>query len=99
VFIEILGTRSRDQIEAIKMAYADRTGHSLEKAIDSEVSGHFKHALLTIGKPKKENKFLFRLCPCCVYFYLREMQSLEMQNIMPSEFTKLWKVLERTTTH
>lgn len=50
VFIKILTTRSRVQTEAIGKAYADLTGHSLEKAVTAETSGTFKKALIALSK-------------------------------------------------
>merc|ERR1719502_1824756 len=45
-FINILSTSSREQIAAIKTAYENSHGESLEKAIGKEFSGDIKKALL-----------------------------------------------------
>jgi len=54
VFIDILATRSRAQVEAMGRAYADISGHSLAKALDKEVSGTFKAALIALVTPRDE---------------------------------------------
>lgn len=47
-FVEIFSTRSRAHLAATSLAYADRTGRSLERAIDAEFSGDLKRLLKTL---------------------------------------------------
>ncbi|MED6199045.1 hypothetical protein PIB30_072279 [Stylosanthes scabra] len=48
VFIRIFSERSAAHVAAVSSYYHDMYGHSLEKAVKNETSGHFAHALLTI---------------------------------------------------
>ncbi|MDQ7824337.1 MAG: annexin, partial [Candidatus Eremiobacteraeota bacterium] len=48
VLINILATRNKDQIEAIKNAYRQTYGHSLEDDVKGDTSGTYETALLTI---------------------------------------------------
>jgi hypothetical protein len=48
VLIEILCTRSNDDIKAIKLAYEKEFGRHLEKDIESETSGYFRRLLVSV---------------------------------------------------
>ena len=48
VFIDILTSASRAQVQAIKAAYEKAHGHSLESAVKSETSGDFARVLVAL---------------------------------------------------
>jgi annexin A7/11 len=54
VFIDILTNRSRTHIHQVCRHYEQLTGHTLEKAIKSEMSGDFRKALIGTIKPEGE---------------------------------------------
>jgi hypothetical protein len=47
-FIHILATRSAAHLTTVSQYYLQAFGHSLEKAIQKETSGHFENALLAV---------------------------------------------------
>jgi hypothetical protein len=47
-FIHILATRSAAHLTTVSQYYLQTFGHSLEKAIKKETSGHFEDALLAV---------------------------------------------------
>jgi Annexin len=51
VFIEILTTQSRAQIQAIKHEYERANNMSLKRAIEKETSGSFEKALIALLAP------------------------------------------------
>jgi Annexin len=51
VFIDILTTQSRAQIQAIKQEYEKQQSSSLKKAIEKETSGAFEKALIALLSP------------------------------------------------
>lgn len=53
-FINILTQRSIPQLLTINSAYAQITGHSLEKGIAKETSGNFKKAMIVLLTPREE---------------------------------------------
>lgn len=54
MFVNILTQRSFPQLFVINTAYAQITGHSLEKGIAKETSGNFKKALTVLLTPREE---------------------------------------------
>jgi len=54
VFIEILTRRSRAHIQRVCRHYEQKTGHTLERAVEKETSGDFRKALLAIITPVAE---------------------------------------------
>ena len=57
--IEILASRTNEQINAIKVAYKTEMKRDLESDIMSETSGHFKRLLVRMVLSKKmSNNFL-----------------------------------------
>jgi len=54
VFINILTQRSIPHLQTVNAAYAQLTGHSLEKGISKETSGNFARALAVILTPREE---------------------------------------------
>jgi hypothetical protein len=54
VLIEILCTRSNAQIAAIKDAYTKLYHKNLEKDIEAETSGHFKHLLVSMLQARRD---------------------------------------------
>jgi annexin A7/11 len=51
VFIEILTTQSRAQIQAIKQEYERANNMSLKRAIEKETSGSFEKTLIALLSP------------------------------------------------
>jgi Annexin len=51
VFIDILTTQSRAQIQAIKQEYERANNMSLKRAIEKETSGSFEKALIALLSP------------------------------------------------
>ncbi|XP_053233023.1 annexin A6 isoform X2 [Podarcis raffonei] len=49
VLIEILATRNNQEIQAINTAYKDAYSKSLEDALSSDTSGHFKRILISLA--------------------------------------------------
>nr|XP_028574135.1 annexin A6 isoform X2 [Podarcis muralis] len=49
VLIEILATRNNQEIQAINTAYNDAYSKSLEDALSSDTSGHFKRILISLA--------------------------------------------------
>ncbi|XP_032996203.1 annexin A6 isoform X2 [Lacerta agilis] len=49
VLIEILATRNNQEIQAINAAYKDAYSKSLEDALSSDTSGHFKRILISLA--------------------------------------------------
>ncbi|XP_034961585.1 annexin A6 isoform X2 [Zootoca vivipara] len=49
VLIEILATRNNQEIQAINTAYQDAYSKSLEDALSSDTSGHFKRILISLA--------------------------------------------------
>eukprot|EP01099_Mayorella_cantabrigiensis_P000170 TRINITY_DN1073_c0_g1_i1.p1 TRINITY_DN1073_c0_g1~~TRINITY_DN1073_c0_g1_i1.p1 ORF type:complete len:312 (-),score=66.81 TRINITY_DN1073_c0_g1_i1:78-1013(-) len=54
VFVEILTRRSRAHIQRICRHYEQKTGHTLEKAIEKETSGDFRNILIALVSPEAE---------------------------------------------
>jgi annexin A7/11 len=60
VFVELLTHRSRAHIERICRHYEQKTGHTLEKAVEKETSGDFGRALIAlIMTPAEYHAHLF----------------------------------------
>jgi annexin A7/11 len=55
VLIEILCTRTSDQIAAIKKTYHEKFKRNLEKDIMSETSGHFKRLLVSVLQANRDD--------------------------------------------
>ncbi|XP_056372884.1 annexin A6 isoform X1 [Hyla sarda] len=54
VLIEILGTRTNKEIQAINEAYLEAYHKSLEDAISSDTSGHFKRILISLASANRD---------------------------------------------
>uniref|UniRef100_A0A8C5PD15 Annexin n=1 Tax=Leptobrachium leishanense TaxID=445787 RepID=A0A8C5PD15_9ANUR len=54
VLIEILATRTNEQIHAINQAYKEAYHKSLEDAISSDTSGHFKRILVSLASGNRD---------------------------------------------
>jgi len=54
VLIKILGHRSHPELEAIKAAYLNKYGKDLISAVHSELSGHFKGAMVGLLKDPRQ---------------------------------------------
>lgn len=54
VFIDILVNRSRTHLHQVCRHYEQLTGHTFEKALNSETSGDFRKALIATIKPEGE---------------------------------------------
>jgi len=53
-FVRIFSTRTRRQLQAINEAYTNTYGHSLQKVVQKEFSGHLKWALYCLLQPPQE---------------------------------------------
>ncbi|KAG8579530.1 hypothetical protein GDO81_010929 [Engystomops pustulosus] len=54
VLIEILATRNNQEIQAINEAYQEAYNKSLEDAISSDTSGHFKRILVSLASANRD---------------------------------------------
>ena len=52
--IEIICTKSNEQLEAIKECYSDVIGRDLESDIESETRGDFKRLLIAVLQAQRE---------------------------------------------
>jgi len=53
VFIEVMARKSPELLQKVSDLYKVKHKHSLEEAIKRETSGHFKHCLIALMKPRK----------------------------------------------
>ncbi|XP_016140659.1 annexin A6-like [Sinocyclocheilus grahami] len=83
--IEILVTRSNQEIQEMCSAYQNAYKKSLEDAIASDTSGHFKRILISLAQLQSSKK----IAVTCVYFPVRSVKN------QPSYFAdRLYKAMK-----
>lgn len=95
--IEIICTKSNEQLEAIKECYSDVIGRDLESDIESETRGDFKRLLIAVLQAQREEPDDVDEDAAQVEFFLLNLCLNHFFRLMLKNFTQLEKTVGELT--